>query len=399
MTPPVPRRSFTAFWTSSTYFAEGLPYSVVHQISAQFFTASGASLQAIGLTSLYGLAWNFKFLWSPLIDVFSNKKRWLVSLELLIALAIAILTWPALGLNLGMAAKIFVMIAFLAATHDMAVDGFYIQSLNDKEQAAFSGLRVAAYRISLLVGNGALVILAGLASWATCFLAAAGIMGSLALWHQWFLPKAQAMGTVFKASLMEEAFVSYLKQPYIIRILAFVLVYRAGDSMMFAMATPFLKELGYDTAARGFLSGMLGTLSGISGALIGGAVISRSGLRRCLFPFTLIQSLSIPAYAWLAYFKPGLFGVGLVIAFEQLAAGIGTAGLLVFLMQRCSRSFQATHFAIGTALMSVAATLAGSVSGYVASSVGYVLFFSIAFIISWPGVIMAWMMPARVHHY
>ncbi|HET6465118.1 MAG TPA: MFS transporter [Nitrospiria bacterium] len=399
MTPPASRRSFTAFWTSSTYFAEGLPYSVVHQISAQFFTASGASLQAIGLTSLYGLAWNFKFLWSPLIDVFSNKKRWLVSLELLIAMAIAALTWPALGLDLSSAAKIFVVIAFLAATHDVAVDGFYIQSLNDTDQAAFSGLRVAAYRIALLVGNGALVILAGMASWVTCFLAAAGIMAFIALWHHWFLPKAQVTGTVFKASLMEEAFLSYLKQPYIARILAFILVYRAGDSMMFAMATPFLKELGYDTASRGFLSGTLGTLSGITGALVGGAIISRAGLRRCLFPFTLIQSLSIPAYAWLAYFKPGLFGVGLVIAFEQLAAGVGTAGLLVFLMQRCSRSFQATHFAIGSALMSVAATLAGSVSGFVADGVGYVLFFSIAFVVSWPGVIMAWMMPARVHHY
>jgi PAT family beta-lactamase induction signal transducer AmpG len=399
MTPPVRRRAFAAFWTSSTYFAEGLPYSVVHQISAQFFTASGASLQAIGLTSLYGLAWNLKFLWSPLIDVFSNKKSWLVGFELLIAAAIAVLTWPALSLNLDTAAKIFVMIAFLAATHDMAVDGYYIQSLNEADQAAFSGLRVAAYRIALLMGNGALVVLAGMASWVVCFLTAAGIMAALAMFHQMFLPKAPAMETPFKASMVEEAFVTYLQQPHIVWILAFILVYRAGDAMMFAMATPLLKELGYDTAARGFVSGTLGTLCGISGALLGGAIISRAGLRRCLFPFTLIQSLSIPAYAWMAYVRPGLFGVGLVIAFEQLAAGIGTAALLVFLMQRCNRNFQATHFAIGSALMSVAATLAGSISGYVASGVGFALFFSIAFVISWPGVVMAWLMPARVHHY
>jgi len=399
MTRPVPRRSSTAFWTSTTYFAEGLPYSVVHQISAQFFTASGASLQAIGLTSLYGLAWNLKFLWSPLIDIIGNKKRWVVVLELLISFVVAVLTWPVLNLDLESAAKMFVIIAFLAATHDIAVDGYYIHSLNEPDQAAFSGLRVAAYRIALLMGNGALVVVAGMVSWATCFLTAAGIMAFLAFFHQLFLPKPQAAGTHLKFSVMGEAFITYLQQPHIAIILAFILLYRAGDSMMFAMATPLLRDLGFNTATRGFLSGTLGTLSGIGGALIGGATISRYKLRRCLFPFTLIQSLSIPAYAWMAYVKPGLFGVGLVIAFEQLAAGLGTAALLVFLMQRCNRNFQATHFAIGSALMSVSATIAGSASGFLASGVGYTLFFCIAFFISWPGVIIAWRMPARVHPY
>ncbi|HTN44536.1 MAG TPA: MFS transporter [Nitrospiria bacterium] len=399
MTPPVSRRSFTAFWTSSTYFAEGLPYSVVHQISAQFFTASGASLQAIGLTSLYGLAWNLKFLWSPLIDVFSNKKSWLVGFELLIALAIAFLTWPAMNFDLALAAKIFLIVAFLAATHDIAVDGYYIQSLNDVDQAAFSGVRVAAYKIALLVGNGALVVLAGMVSWEICFLTAGGIMVVLGLVHHLRLQEVRVHRNVWKVSVIAEAFITYLRQPHIVMILSFILLFRAGDAMMFAMATPLLRDLGYDTAARGFLSGTLGTVTSIAGALVGGGAISRLGLRRCLFPFTLAQSLAIPAYAWMAYEKPGLLGVSLVIAFEQIAAGLGTAALLVFLMQRCRREFQATHFAIGSALMSVPATLAGGVSGFVAAGVGFTAFFLIAFVTSWPGLLLAWLMPARVHHY
>lgn len=397
MTPPASRRSLTALWTTSTYFAEGLPYSLVHQISAQFFTAAGASLEAIGLTSLYGLAWNFKFLWSPLIDVISTKKTWLVALELLIALITAFLIWPATNFNLALAAMVFVIIAFLAATHDIAVDGYYIQSLDDSDQAAFSGLRVAAYRVALLVGNGALVVLAGMISWAACFLAAAGIMAALAVLHHLLLPKVRTGRNILDLPVIREAFATYLRQPHIVIVLAFILVFRAGDAMMFAMATPLLRDLGYDTAARGFLSGTLGTITGIGGALVGGVIISRWGLRRCLFPFTLIQSLAIPAYAWMAYVKPGLLGVGIVIAIEQLAAGIGTAALVVFLMQRCNRDFQATHFAIGSALMSVAATLSGSISGFVAHQVGFTLFFWIAFVVSWPGIILAWRMPARVH--
>jgi PAT family beta-lactamase induction signal transducer AmpG len=398
MTPTESRRSFTALWTTSTYFAEGLPYSLVHQISAQFFTAAGASLEAIGLTSLYGLAWNMKFLWSPLVDLIGSKRKWLVALELGIALIAALLIWPAADFDLALAAKIFLIIAFLAATHDMAVDGYYIQSLNDADQAAFSGLRVAAYRIALLVGNGALVVLAGMISWAACFLATAAIMAALALLHHGLLPEIQSGKNRLNLSMIREAFAIFLRQSDIKIILAFILVFRAGDAMMFAMATPLLRDLGYDTAARGFLSGTVGTLTGIVGAMLGGAIISRIGLRRCLFPFTLIQSLAIPAYAWMAYVKPGIVGVGAVVAIEQLAAGVGTAALVVFLMQRCSGNFQATHFAIGSALMSVAATVAGGLSGFVAAHVGFAVFFWIAFVISWPGIILAWLMPARVHH-
>lgn len=392
------RRARVGFWTTSTYFAEGLPFSIVHQISSQFFTAAGASLQAIGMTSLFGLAWNLKFLWSPLVDVFGNKKRWLVLIEVVLALAVAFLAWPAQHFDLDLAARIFVVIAFIAATHDIAVDGYYIQSLDDKDQAAFSGLRVAAYRVSLLVGNGALVMLAGLVSWEACFLAAGLIMGGLALLHHSILPKVcvsrkpQGLGDV------AEAFFSYLRQDHIVAILAFILVFRAGDAMMFAMSTPLLKHLGYDTAARGFLSGVIGTWASIGGALLGGAAISRYGLRRCFFPFALIQSLAIPAYAWMAYAGPGIFGVALVIGFEQLAAGFGTALLMVFLMQRCTGNFQATHFAIGSALMSVAATVAGSASGFIAAKTGFAGFFLIAFGLSLPGVLLAWLMPSRVHH-
>ncbi|MEK8088265.1 MFS transporter [Thermithiobacillus plumbiphilus] len=394
-----PQRGRTVIWALSTYFAQGLPYSIVHQMSAQFFTAAGASLQAIGLTSLYGLAWNLKFLWSPLVDLISTKKSWIIGIELLLAAVVAMLAWPAQGsFDLALAAKIFLVVAFLAATHDIAIDGYYIQSLDDADQAAYSGLRVAAYRVALLVGNGALVVLAGKVSWMIAFLAAAGILALLALMHKLILPPVPASVRQVGGSVLRDAFFSYLRQPHIWMVLGFILLFRAGDAMMFAMSTPLLKELGYDTAARGFLSGTVGTLAGIGGALLGGALISRHGLRRTFFPFALVQSLAIPAYAWMAYVEPGFWGVAFVVGFEQLAAGFGTAALMVFLMQRCQGDYQATHFAIGSALMSVAATFAGSASGFIADSVGFTVFFWFAFALSWPGVILAGLMPARVHH-
>ncbi|MBE7566430.1 AmpG family muropeptide MFS transporter [Acidithiobacillus thiooxidans] len=387
-------------WIASTYYAEGLPYSLVQQVSVQFFTYAGASLQVIGLLSFFGLPWNLKLFWSPVIDLFGNKKRWLVVMELILGAVAALLIWPAQHLNLDLAAKIFILMAFMSATHDMSVDGYYIQTLDTADQAGFSGLRVAAYRVAMLVGNGALVILAGWISWTVCFLTAAFMMWGLAAFHKWILPEPPPANTQHQGhrwAAVREAFQTYLAQPGIVWALAFILLFRAGDAMMFAMVTPFLNHLGYGLIARGILTGSVGTVTGIGGALLGGLIISRWGLKRALFPLTLIQSLAIPAYAWLAWADPSIWWVGVTIAFEQGSAGLGTAVLMVFLMQRCQENYQATHFAIGSALMSVAATVVGGFSGFLAAKVGFVEFFLLAFVAAIPSLLLAIGMPDKLY--
>ncbi|MBN2679400.1 MFS transporter [Acidithiobacillus montserratensis] len=387
-------------WIASTYYAEGLPFSLVQQVSVQFFTQAGASLQVIGLLSFFGLPWNLKLFWSPIIDLFGNKKRWLVIMELILGAVAALLIWPAQHLNLELAAKIFMLMAFMSATHDMSVDGYYIQTLDKSDQAGFSGLRVAAYRVAMLVGNGALVVLAGWASWTICFLTAAAMMWGLAGLHHRILPSPPSVGPQHhrqRWAAVREAFQTYLSQPGIIWALAFILLFRAGDAMMFAMVTPFLNHLGYGLVARGILTGSIGTVTGIGGALLGGIIISRWGLKRTLFPLTFIQSLAIPAYAWLAWAAPDIWWVGVTIAFEQASAGLGTAVLMVFLMQRCQEHYQATHFAIGSALMSVAATVVGGFSGFLAAKVGFVDFFLLAFVAAIPSLVLALAMPNKLY--
>ncbi|CDQ10390.1 MFS transporter [Acidithiobacillus ferrivorans] len=274
------RKKFKTFsWIVSTYYAEGLPYSLVQQVSVQFFTSAGASLQIIGLLSFFGLPWNLKLFWSPLIDLFANKKRWLIVMEIILGAVTALLVWPAQHLNLDLATKIFVLMAFMSATHDMSVDGYYIQILNPSDQAAFSGMRVAAYRVAMLVGNGALVILAGWASWTACFLTAAAMMWGLAAFHKHILPAPPAatshQGQRWRA--VREAFSTYIQQPGIVWALAFILLFRAGDAMMFAMVTPFLNHLGYGLVTRGILTGTVGTVTGIGGHCWGASLYLAGG--------------------------------------------------------------------------------------------------------------------------
>jgi PAT family beta-lactamase induction signal transducer AmpG len=390
----------TVAWVSSTYFAEGLPYSVVHQVATQMFTAMNASLESIGLVSLYGLAWNLKFVWSPLVDLIGTTRRWLVALEVLLALAIGWIAWPAQQGNLQMVAKILVIVAVLAATHDIAIDGFYLRALEQRQQAAYAGLRVAAYRTALLVGNGALVWVAGKVSWRLCFLLAGALMALLALLHQLVLPGGRARvedaepkpSTQRQATLPRviDAFVSFFKQPGMVLAVAFILVYRLGDAMMFSMSTPLLRDLGMSTSMRGVVSGVIGTTIGIGGSIVAGWWISKRGLRATLLPIAAVQAGALPIYAIIAAMRPPLAVVVVGVLVEQLAAGVGTAGFSVYLMRLCTGKYKAAHFAIATALMSLAATLSGSASGYVARETGYTWFFSIAAMAALPSLILAW---------
>lgn len=390
-------------WVMSTYFAEGLPYSIVHQISSQFFTALGASLPAIGLTSLYGLAWNLKFIWSPIVDRYSTTRRWLVGTQLAIALVVFAIAWPASLGDQGAVARMMVALAFLAATHDIAIDGYYLRALGTRQQTALSGMRIASYRVALLVGNGVLVWLAGRTSWFWCFMVAGGLMLLLTIAHAAFLPAERspnagqdpgAKAVDGRTRITSALFTSFFERPRIAPTLAFILTFRAGDAMMFAMSAPLLKDLGMGTAERGVVSG-IGTAASIAGSILGSALITRFSLRRTLVPIALVQSLAIPLYVLLAWVRPGPLGIGAVVVAEQLVAGVGTAAFLIFLVRRSAGEYKVSHFAIASALMSVATTAAGSVSGYLASLVGFTAFFAVAFVASIPGVILARSVPTE----
>ncbi len=385
-------------WVATTYYGEGLPYSIVHQVSAELFTAFGASLAAVGYTSLYGLAWNFKFLWSPTVDVVGQKRSWVAATQIALAVALFALAMPAQHGDLPTVAWGLIAVSVLAATQDIAVDGFYLEALSDKRQAAFSGLRVGAFRIAMLVGKGGLVVLAGLAGgWKAAFFAAAAMMLLLGLGHALLLPRPQSIARseskTWKAFV--QAFVSFLKQPKVGLVLAFILTYRAGDALMFNMGTPFLKDLGLSLTQRGVVSGTWGTLASVGGSMLGGMIVSRWSLERTLRPIVLAQGLAILLYAWLAYARPSLPVITGIVLVEQLVAGIGTAGLMVFLMRRCQGAYKASHFAIGSALMSLTTTLAGIFSGKLAARLGFPVFFLLAFAAAIPGMFLAWFVPTN----
>jgi PAT family beta-lactamase induction signal transducer AmpG len=393
-------------WTATTYFGEGLPWSFLHQLATEFLTATGASKTEIGSTSLLHFAVTLKFIWSPLVDLFGKRRTWVILLQFLLGAGMFVVAAVSSTRNMTLFWTALGLMSVVHATHDIACDGFYLQALDKADQALFSGVRIAAFRGAMLVGVSLLVVLAGETSWTVGFGAAGALMTLVALTNMFVMPgravHAAATSPVpvpvvpvvgrSKVAKFWEAYGSFLGQPRAPIVLAFMFFYKLGDIMMFAMSKPLLRDIGVDTTHRGILNG-LGTLATIVGSVGAGALIARIGIERCLAPMTLFQNLAIPLYIALAVFKPRFGWVIPVVVFEQFAAGVGAAAHVVFLMRRCRAAFSASHYAFATAIVSLGSTLSGYASGPLNEALGHPLFFTVAFVASWPSLILVLFVP------
>jgi len=398
---PRPQKSRRALlWTSTTYFGEGLPWTFLHQMGTEFLTAIGASKTQIGATSWLHLAVTFKFAWSPVLDLFGRRRTWLWALQLILGGGMLVVAGIAPSRNLTTFWIAMSALAVVHATHDIACDGFYLQALDRRQQALYAGTRLGAYRLAMIVGSSILVVLAGRTSWLLGFGAAGVLMILTALVNAAIMPHpperhaegASGAGGAHRPVAFLEAFTSFIVQPQAAAVLAFLLTYRLGDIMMFAMSKPLLRDIGVDTAHRGLLNGM-GTGASILGVILGGAYVARRGLQRSLVPLIFAQNLAIPLYILMAVYKPHFAGVTAIVLTEQFMGGLGMAGNTVFMMQRCRRAFSASHFAMATSVVSLASTFSGALSGPLNERLGHPLFFTVAFLASIPSLVLVWIVP------
>lgn len=182
-----------ASWVSTTYFAEGLPYALVNNVADAMFTLMGASLGTIGLTALFHLPWNLKFLWGPLVDAYETKRTWLWVFELVLGLLVLLLAFTSSShAALGVTSVVFVLLAIASATHDIAVDGYYLEALDEAGQSRYVGLRVAGHRVATLAGFGGFLMLAGATSWPVAWTVTAVVLFLLSVGHARLLPHAEA---------------------------------------------------------------------------------------------------------------------------------------------------------------------------------------------------------------
>ncbi len=392
-------------WVPSLYLAEALPYTAVVLISVILFKELGLTDGEITLyTGWTGLPWVIKPIWSPIIDNMKTKRWWILSMQFVmgVALALVAFTLPTSFWLQGSLA-LFMIIAFASSTHDISADGFYILGLEDREQELYVGVRNTFYRIGMVIGQGGLVMLVGamqdgllgdalagtVTPWMTAFLILGAIMLILSLYHARMLPNVEhgAVNDSFSMSVQAKEFVNTLKvfltKPHLLSAVAFILLYRLPEGLLTKIVPLFLTRsrteggLELSNVDFGFISGTLGVIGLLSGGIIGGWAVSRWGLKRCLWPLVLSITLPDFVYVYLSYaMTDNLWVVGGCLFFEQIGYGLGFAAYTLFLVTFSRGERSTAVFSICTAGQYLGGVMIpGMVSGLLSENIGYQQFF------------------------
>ena len=415
-------------WVPSLYLGEALPFSAVMLISVIMFKELGLTDGQITLyTGWLGLPWVVKPIWSPIIDNLKTKRWWIVSMQFLmgIALALVAFTLPTAFWLQGSLA-IFMLIAFASATHDISADGFYIIGLADKDQELYVGVRNTFYRIGMVIGQGGLVLLAGFlqdwakathpsndgdldfwlrraegslftlhfslsaisASWMAVFVILGALMLLLATYHAFILPRVET-SLHDRFHLMEQLreFVATLRvfvtKPHIISALCFILLFRLPEGLLTKIVPLFLTRsteeggLAMSDVDFGLIYGTLGVIGLLLGGIVGGWAVSRWGLKRCLWPLVLCITLPDAVYVYLSFFPTDqLWLTGACVCIEQIGYGLGFAAYTLYLVTFSRGERSTAVFSICTAGQYLGGVmLPGMVSGLISENIGYQRFF------------------------
>ncbi len=403
-------------YVPTAYFAEGLPYVIVNTVSTVMYKNLGVPNTLIGLTSLLYLPWVLKPLWGPTVDLLGTKRNWILWTQVMMAVVLALVgTILHLPSFFVLSLVLFIIVAFTSATHDIAVDGFYLLALPPEKQAFFVGIRATAYRLAMIFGTGVLVVIAGkLAtrmdniplSWTIVMVGSGLLMAGLFLYHSLALPRPAADHKAARAANTSVPFVTvfktYFQQKGIIPILSYIVLYRLGEAMLVKMASPFLLDersaggLALTTETVGYVYGTAGVLSLVIGGILGGWLISKFGLRKCMWPMALAINVPDLNYVYMAAIEPSLQTVYLLVALEQFGYGLGFSAFMVFLMYTARGEYKTSHFALSTGFMALGMMLPGLTSGYLQNALGYHQFFIAVCLLTIPGMLTIFFLPKEV---
>ena len=384
-----------------TGFASGMPLYLLISLVPAWLRTEGVGLAEIGFFALIGLPYTWKFLWSPLLDRYSLsllsftpglRRGWMLTSQVLLLISIAALGFFDPLTHIWSIAWLCLGIAFLSATQDIVLDAYRRQLLPDQELGIGNSIHVNAYRIAGLVPGPLSLILADSVAWESVFIITAafmsvGIVLTLSVKEP---PRLGTPPTSLQAAITEPFQEFFARQgvQQALLILAFMLLYKLGDSMATALATPFYLDMGYSKTQIGVVAKQAALWPVIIGGMLGGVLMLKIGINRALWLFGFVQIISILGFAVLARIGEGLWLLGLVIGFEYLGVGLGTAAFVAFIARTTNPVFAATQMALFTALTAIPRTVASAATGVIVETVGWENFFYLCTLMAIPGMLL-----------
>ena len=385
------RRMFTA---AIMGFSSGLPLLLTLSLLQAWMTKEGIDLTVIGLMALVGLPYTLKFLWAPILDrfnvpYFGRRRGWLLASQSFLMLAIIGLGAVDPARNPWMVALAALCVTYFSASQDIVIDAYRREDLADTELGLGSSLYVTGYRVGMWVAGGGGFILADLMPFSMVYLIMACCMlpGILTTLVSPEPTTPHGIPRSIKEAVVDP-FVEYFSRKGAVWVLAFILLYKIGDTMASAMTTPFYLDLGFSMTQIGTIVKTFGAGAIIAGGLIGGVLMIRLGINRSLWVFGALQAVSTAGFMVLAQIGPSVSALTAVIAFENLSAGMGTSAYAAFMASITNKKFTATQYALLTSLMGIPRVIASSGTGYMAKSMGWHLFFLCCTLVAIPGLLL-----------
>lgn len=388
-----------------TGFTSGLPLYFLYSLIPAWLRSEHVDLKTIGLFALIGFPYTWKFIWSPLMDsvrlpFLGLRRGWMLVMQIALLLLLAAYAFVRPQEHLSIILGLSLVVAFFSASQDIVIDAFRREVLSDEELVLGNSLYVNAYRISSLIPASLSLILADRMPWSSVFVITALFMipGLLATLFVAREPAQQPVGVKGLKDTVIEPFRDFFTRQSVTQaliILAFIVLYKLGDSMATALATPFYIDMGFSKTDIGLIAKNAGLWPAVIFGIIGGIWVNKLGVNRALWLFGLVQWVTILGFVWLASF--GHFEhvgasertmLAVVIAAEAVGVGLGTVALVSYMAQQTNTAFTATQFALLSSLSAVPRTFMNATAGFLIEAMGFVNFFWLCFMLGIPGMLL-----------
>jgi MFS transporter, PAT family, beta-lactamase induction signal transducer AmpG len=389
-----------------TGYCAGLPLLLIGSTLQAWMTSEGVDLTAIGLVSLLGLPYVLKFLWAPLLDRFAlpflgRRRGWMLIFQSLLVLSIFGLSAANPRDDLFLVGLWAFFIALFSASQDVVLDAYRREILPDEELGLGSSLYVNGYRLAMLVSGAFALYLADQLPWQRVYQSMALLMAPAILVT--LLAPKESKHIQIPADL-KVAVIGPLKdfftRPGALIVLLFILLYKVGDSMASNMTTPFILDIGYTKTDIATVAKTFGMIATMLGGVIGGAMMLRYDIRWSLSSFGVLQAVSTLGFSLLPSLPIGISSLAVIIAFENLASGMGTAAYAAYMARLTNKQFTATQYALLTALMGIPRVILASPTGWMSKVMGWEWFFVVCTVAAIPGLLLLYpifrMMPSGV---
>jgi len=409
-------------------FSAGLPLLLVFGTLSFWLREAGVDRSTIGHLSWVGLAYGFKWAWSPLVDRLpiplltrwlGRRRSWLLLSQTAIIMALVGMAFTDPRLALAPIVWGALAVAFGSATQDIALDAYRIESAPVERQGALAATYQTGYRIAMIwAGAGVLWIaaraeLADMAqyqpgAWQTAYLvmAASMLVGVLTVL---FSPEPQSR-TLTPAKNLADWFQGALVAPFsdflgryrwhAALILALIATYRISDVVMGIMANPFYVDMGYTKDEVAAVTKIYGVVMTLVGAFIGGVMSMRYGVMRILMLGAVLSSATNLMFAWLAGHGHDVTALIVVVSADNLSSGIASAAFIAYLSGLTNIQYSATQYALFSSLMLLLPKALAGFSGDYVDRFDYPQFFTATALLGLPVVVLialaAWAGHGRV---